>query len=315
MKKIHLGLAIVILITTLIYSMSQQKNDHILNIGILQYVEHPSLSATRQGFVEELDKLGYRQGKNLKITYLNAGADVSNLQSMSEKLTSQNDLVFAIATPAAQSLANVSQDVPVLFSAVSDPNSAGLSTNSKTSSIIVTGTSDAAPIKQQINLLAKVVKPKSSIGLIYNSGEANSKAEATKAQKLLTESGYNVVLKTVTSTNDINQTLEALAKQVDGLFLVNDNTIASAMPLVAQISQQHHLPVIGGSQDMVQAGGLATYGLNYKELGKQTARMVIRVQAHNKKDNPIPVETAQEIQLVINQKTAKALDINPDILK
>lgn len=304
------ALAVASLILPMTGAQLVQAQEEI-RLGILQYVEHDSLDAARDGFIDALAEAGYAEGENLTINYLNAGADNANLQSMAETLGNGNDYIFAIATPAAQSVANAVTDIPVYFSAVTDPVSAGLVESLEAPGKNITGTIDAGPIKEQVDLLLSIAPDAEKIGIIYNSGETNSKGEAEKATEYLEELGKEVITGTVTSTNDISQVMSNLVKEVDAIFTVTDNTIASAMPLVGDLAKEAGLPVVGGSKDMIVENGLATYGLDYYELGKQTAQMLLRQIEGNLDTATIPVELAAVLELVVNKDYAEAIGIDP----
>jgi putative ABC transport system substrate-binding protein len=260
------------------------------------------------GWRDGLEEAGYVEGENLILNYLNASGDTANLQSMSENVTNSSDYIFAIATPAAQAIANVEQTKPVLFSSVSDPVGAGLVENLEDPEANITGTTDAGPIEDQVALLQAVVPDAERVGIIYNSGEANSVSEAEKATATLEEAGIEVVEATVTSTNDISQIMSGLVNDdVDAVFTVTDNTIASAMSLVGDLALEAELPIIGGSKDMTLANGLTTYGLDYYELGKQTAGMLVEIIESGE---IIPVESADALELVVNEENAETLGLD-----
>lgn len=300
-----------IVVSGLSHTQTVSAQDDMINIGILQYVEHDSLDANRDGFIAGLDEAGYVDGDNINITVLNAAADNSNLQTMAETLANDNDYIFAIATPAAQSVANVVTDIPVYFSAVTDPVDARLVESLDQPGGNVTGTTDGGPITEQVDLLLSIVPEAQKIGIIYNSGETNSLGEATKAVEYMESLGKEAVVSTVTSTNDINQAMSALVSEVDAIFTVTDNTIASAMPLVGDLAKEAGLAVVGGSKDMIVENGLATYGLDYYELGKQTAQMLIRQIEEELETANIPVESAAVLELVVNEDYAEAIGIDP----
>ena len=307
-----LAVASLILPMTSVQLVQAQEE---IRLGILQYVEHDSLDAARDGFIDALAEGGYVEGENLVINYLNAGADNANLQSMAETLGNGNDYIFAIATPAAQSVANAVTNLPVYFSAVTDPVSAGLVESLEAPGKNITGTIDAGPIKEQVDLLLSIAPDAEKIGIIYNSGETNSKGEAEKATEYLEALGKEVITGTVTSTNDISQVMGNLVKEVDAIFTVTDNTIASAMPLVGDLAKEAGLPVVGGSKDMIVENGLATYGLDYYELGKQTAQMLLRQIEGNLDTATIPVESAAILELVVNKDYAEAIGIDPTTIQ
>lgn len=305
-------LAAVLLGVVTPFSAFAQEN---ISVGILQYVEHDSLNQTREGFIDGLAEAGYVEGENLTLNYLNAAADNANLQTMSETLSNDNDYLFAIATPAAQSLANVESETPIYFSAVSDPVGSGLVESLETPGKNVTGTTDAGPIEEQVELLISIVPEAETVGIIYNSGEANSKSEAEKAIAVMEEKGLSVLESTVISTNDISQAMNALVGNVDAVFTVTDNTIASAMPLVGDMAIEADLPLVGGSKDMALENGLTTYGLDYYELGKQTAQMLVRQIEEEMDTAEIPVESAAVLELVVNETYAQAIGIDPSSIQ
>ncbi|MGO3202084.1 MAG: ABC transporter substrate binding protein [Ruoffia tabacinasalis] len=308
-RYLKTALVSLLALGTIAAPMSAQAQDQEeINVGVLQFVEHESLDQNYQGFIDGLEEAGYVEGENLTLNYLNASGDTANLQSMSENVTNSSDYIFAIATPAAQAIANVEQKKPVLFSSVSDPVGAGLVENLEEPEANITGTTDAGPIEDQVALLQAVVPDAERVGIIYNSGEANSMSEAEKATAALEAAGIEVVEATVTSTNDISQVMSGLVNDdVDAVFTVTDNTIASAMTLVGDLALEAGLPIIGGSKDMALANGLTTYGLDYYELGKQTAGMLVEIIESGE---IIPVESADTLELVVNEENAETLGLD-----
>lgn len=308
-RYLKTALVSLLALGTIAAPMSAQAQDQEeINVGVLQFVEHESLDQNYQGFIDGLEEAGYVEGENLTLNYLNASGDTANLQSMSENVTNSSDYIFAIATPAAQAIANVEQKKPVLFSSVSDPVGAGLVENLEEPEANITGTTDAGPIEDQVALLQAVVPDAERVGIIYNSGEANSMSEAEKATAALEAAGIEVVEATVTSTNDISQVMSGLVNDdVDAVFTVTDNTIASAMTLVGDLALEAELPIIGGSKDMALANGLTTYGLDYYELGKQTAGMLVEIIESGE---IIPVESADTLELVVNEENAETLSLD-----
>ena len=283
-----------------------------VNVGILQYMEHDSLSKAREGFISELEEADYIEGENLTINYQNAQGDQANLQSMSESLIGENEVILSIATPAAQSLATVTQEDPILFTAVTDPVDAGLVADNEVPGGNVTGTSDMVPIEAQVALLLSLAKDAETVGIIYNSSEPNSKIQADLAQKAIEAEGLEVKTLTVTTTNDVQQVMTTLAQEVDAVYIPTDNTLASTMPTVGEIALEYKLPVIPGSAEMVEAGGLATYGINYEELGRQTAQMALQIIEEGAETAEMPVETSNNLELVINEEVAESLGIDPE---
>lgn len=308
MKKLTALLTLGLLTATLAACQPSSKTasgDKTVSVGILQYVEHESLTAARQGFEEELEKQGY----TIKWDYQNAQADQSQLQTMSEQLVGDNDLVLAIATPAAQSLALATTETPVLFTAVTDPVSAHLVGALDKPDGLLTGTSDQAPIDKQIELIKQVSPAAKTVGILYTTSEPNSEIQVKQAKQALDKAGYEIEVKGISSSNDVQDAASQLMSKVDILFVPTDNTIAATMALIGDLSVDKQVPVIGGSTDMVDVGGLLTYGTNYKELGAQTARQASKL-LNGEKVSAIAVELPENLTLHINHEMAKKLSID-----
>lgn len=306
-------LVVGILLTSLIslHQLKADKKKDVFRIGILQFITHQSLDATREGFVDELAKQGYVEGKNIEIDLQNAQGEQRNLKTISQQLAESSDVVLAIATPSAQSLANTTQTTPVIFSAVTDPVSAKLVESREHPGGNVTGTSDQSSdaISTQINLIKKVLPKAKTIGILYTQSEPNSVVQKDEAKRLLEEKGFTVVEKTILDSNNVKAAAESLMAEVDMVFVPTDNIISSTMETVKQVSIKHKVPVFGGSTEMIAVGGLYNYGTNYEELGRQTARMLIRVLKGEKPEN-IAVELPEKLELHTNQEMADALGID-----
>ena len=306
-------LVVGILLTSLIslHQLKADKKKDVFRIGISQFITHQSLDATREGFVDELAKQGYVEGKNIEIDLQNAQGEQRNLKTISQQLAESSDVVLAIATPSAQSLANTTQTTPVVFSAVTDPVSAKLVESREHPGGNVTGTSDQSSdaISTQINLIKKVLPKAKTIGILYTQSEPNSVVQKDEAKRLLEEKGFTVVEKTILDSNNVKAAAESLMAEVDMVFVPTDNIISSTMETVKQVSIKHKVPVFGGSTEMIAVGGLYNYGTNYGELGRQTARMLIRVLKGEKPEN-IAVELPEKLELHTNQEMADALGID-----
>lgn len=306
-------LVVGILLTSLIilHQLKADKKKDVFRIGISQFITHQSLDATREGFVDELDKQGYVEGKNIEIDLQNAQGEQRNLKTISQQLAESSDVVLAIATPSAQSLANTTQTTPVIFSAVTDPVSAKLVESREHPGGNVTGTSDQSSdaISTQINLIKKVLPKAKTIGILYTQSEPNSVVQKDEAKRLLEEKGFSVVEKTILDSNNVKAAAESLMAEVDMVFVPTDNIISSTMETVKQVSIKHKVPVFGGSTEMIAVGGLYNYGTNYEELGRQTARMLIRVLKGENPEN-IAVELPEKLELHTNQEMADALGID-----
>lgn len=323
MKKRLLGLSILSAVALLTLSAcgnekktDGEKNDDHKTIGVLQPVEHGSLDAAFEGFKEGLADEGFKEGDNLTITYSNAQNDQAQLKSMSEKLVrGKPDLLLGIATPAAQSLLNETTDIPIVVTAVTDLVSAKLVKSDEKPGGNVTGTTDIVPIEDQIALLLSIVPDAKTVGIMYNAGEANSKIQADLAEKALKDAGVKAKVLTANSTNDVQQVTTSLAKDADAIYIPTDNTFASAAAVIGEVAKEKKIPVIAGSIEQVEEGGLATVGIDYKSLGKQTGVMAAKILKGEATPADMPVEKAKEFDLYVNKDMAEALDIDPDSIK
>ncbi|HEL2526036.1 TPA: ABC transporter substrate-binding protein [Streptococcus suis] len=290
-------------------SSSEQASSDVVKVGVLQHMEHESLTAAREGFVAELEANGYKEGEKLVLDYQNAQGDQANLQTISEQLIDGNDIVLAIATPSAQSLATVSTETPIVFTAVTDPLSADLVESIEKPGGLLTGTSDQAPIDKQVELLGQAVPDAKTVGILYTTSERNSEVQVEQAKELLEKAGYKVVVKGITSSNEVQDATTSLMKDVDALFIPTDNTVASTMTMIGELSVEHKVPVIGGSTDMVDEGGLLTYGTNYEALGRQTAKMAIKI-IEGANVSETAVEYPETVSLHVNEEMAQKLGID-----
>ncbi|XJS10396.1 ABC transporter substrate-binding protein [Aerococcaceae bacterium WGS1372] len=294
-------------------SQVAQAQEEPIKIGVVQYVEHEALDAVLKGFQETLDKSGYADRIEWDIN--NASGNQSSLQSLSEKVARDNDILFAIATPAAQALASVEQEKPIFIAAVTDAVTAGLVESNEAPGRNVTGTSDMAPIEEQVDLLIRNFPDVETVGLIYNSSEVNSQVQAELAVEYLEQQGLNTEVQTVISTNDISQVMNSLVGQVNAMFMVTDNTIDSAITLVGDIAKEAGIPTIGSSDSVVRANGLATLSNSYEDYGIQTAEMVIRMLDEGLTPAEMPVELGKDFQVIVNEDFAEAIGVDPASIK
>lgn len=311
-----LGLAGLLLLGGCSNNKKSDSGQSVKHVGVLQVVQHPSLDKAYEGFKKGLKEEGYVEGKNLKIDYQNAQNSQDNLKSMSEKLVNEkSDLILGIATPAAQSVANATQDIPTVVTAVTDLKAAKLVNSDAKPGRNVTGTTDMVSIDKQIKLLLSIVPKAKTIGVMYNAGEANSKIQADLAIKALKKAGVKVLVKTANTTNDVQQVTETLAGKVQGIYVPTDNTFASASSIIGKVVKEKKIPLVAGSTDQVKTGGLASIGIDYEKLGEQTGKMAAKILAGKAKPANMPVEKANELKLVVNHKMAKALGIDPKTIK
>lgn len=283
-----------------------------VSIGINQFMEHESLNQSRQGFLDEMEKQGYKEGDNLSVDYKNAQGDQANLQSIAQQLAGNHDLILNIATPSAQSMANADKETPQLFTAVTDPVEAKLVESMDKPGANITGTSDKADTAVLVDLLLKADPDIQTIGIIYNSSEINSETQYEEAKEEIESRGLKVESAAVASTNDVQSAISALADKVDGIYVPTDNTIASSISTIGQVLMDKKVPSVAAFGAGVE-GTLASYGVDYEHLGRQTATQAIQI-IEGKKPADLPVELADELEVNVNEEMAEALGIDPATL-
>lgn len=278
-----------------------------LRIGIIQPMEHESLDAAREGFVQALADHGYTDGDTIVLDYQNAQGDSSALLTISQRFVGDDcDLVLAIGTGAAQSIASQTSEIPVLITAVTDPVDAGLVQSSEAPGTNVTGTNDMKPIREQLELIPEILPDAQTVGLLYTSSEDNSILQIEEAKAILEEMNLDYVEQTVTGSNDVQQAVQSIVTRCDAIYIPTDNTFASAMPLVGSVVMESGTPVICGATGMVEAGGLITLGLNYYNLGYQTGEMAVQV-LEGADPASMPVQSQNQYDYVVNEEMLSAL--------
>lgn len=294
------------------------SNQKVVNVGIVQLVEHPALDAANKGFIDGLASKGYKENVNIKFDRQNAQADQSNLQNISQRFVNNNvDLVCAIATPAAQSVANATKTIPIVATAVTDYEEAKLVVTNKEPKGNVTGTTDMNPIAEQVDLLMKILPNAKRVGTIYCSSEVNSQMQVRVMKEYAESKGLVVEEATVSTVNDIQQAAQSLMGKVDVIYVPTDNVMASAIPTLVGVTDGAKIPLICGEANHVKAGGLATLGVDYYKLGFQTGEMAADILSGKAKPESMPIQSLKEMQTTINETVAKKLGITipEDLLK
>ncbi|HHU68643.1 ABC transporter substrate-binding protein [Corynebacterium sp.] len=275
------------------------------SIGINQLVQHPALDAATEGFKEALADAGV----DVSYDEQNANGEQATALTIAQQFAGKNlDLVLAVATPAAQATAQNITDIPVLFTAVTDPVSAELVDSEETPGGNVTGTSDVAPIEDQLDLLKELVPDARTVGIVYASGEVNSQVQVDLAKEAAGPRDLEIKTQTVTTANDIQQAVEALG-DVDAIYVPTDNMVVAGIASLVQVAEQKQIPVIAAEAGTVEGGAVATLGIDYKELGRQTGEMALRVLRDGEDTASMPVEKATEFTYVINEDAAERLGV------
>lgn len=288
---------------------SSGESSKVIQIGITQIVEHPALDAAREGFIEGMKEEGYEEGKNIKYELQNAQGEIPTAQMIAQNfVNNKKDLILAIATPTAQATYQTTKDIPIVITAVTDPVEAGLAQSMEKPGTNVTGTSDMTPIGKQFKMLQEILPSAKKVGILYNTSEANSILQVKIAKEAAKELGLEIVEAGITAVNEVQQAAEALAGKVDVIYVPTDNTVVSAMAIVVNTAIKKGIPVIGSEKGQVENGALATEGIDYFKLGKQTAKIAAKI-LKGEKPADLAIETLEETELVINQATAERLKI------
>ena len=223
-------------------------------------------------------------------------------------VSNKEDLIFAIGTPSAQGAFNATKDIPILITAVTDPVKSGLVKSIEKPGTNVTGTSDKIPMKEQFQLLKTLIPKAKNIGIIYNTSESNSEIQLEEAETISKEFNLNVISTGITNVNDIPQSLNSIINKIDVLYLITDNTVASAIPLLVNTCYSKNIPIFGGERAHVVSGAIATIGIDYYKLGLQTAEAAVKIIDGNIPQE-IPVGNLKDMELVINEDAIKKLNI------
>lgn len=276
-------------------------------IAISQYVEHPSLDATREGFMAALKDAGIVENENLQLDYNNAQADPANNVSIAQKIAGeQYDLVLAIATPPAQAVAQQVKNSPILFAAVTDPLDAKLVDNLDQPGGNISGASDTNPeaITKLMDFIAGNFTDVKTVGVVLNQGEPNAVVMTDLAEKALEQHGIKLVKASVTNTSEVKQAAESLVGRVDALYITLDNTVVEAVSTIVQIANENDLPFFSSDRDTVENGAFATVGFKYYDHGYQVGQMAVDVLKNGKKVGDMKVTVPDKLDLILNLQAA-----------
>lgn len=299
MRKILVVAAASLLLSSSAFAQS-------VKVAVTAIVEHPSLDAVREGVREGLANAGYKEGDNLEFIFESAQGNPATAAQIAREFAGMSpDVIVPIATPSAQAVAGATRTIPVVFSAVTDPVSAGLAASNEEPGGNVTGVSDLTPVVDHIALIKELVPSVQKIGFVYNPGEANSVALLELFKAAAEDQGLSVVEAMANRTADVQNAARSLVGQVDAMYVPTDNTVVSAFEAIVGVAEENDLPLISGDTDSVSRGAVAAVGFDYYQVGLQTADVVLRVL---KGENPgqIPVTFATGSDLVLNKKAAEA---------
>lgn len=284
------------------------KGEEVYRVGVIQYASHPSLDAAREGFIDRLKSLGL----NIEEEFENAQGDTATLKSISQNLASKDlDLILAIATDSAISIASETEETPIVGTAITDYEGAGLVESNGRPGANLTGTTDMNPVEKQIQLIRQLVPGVQTVGLLYSADEPNSLVQIEMAKAELDKLGIAYEERTAASVVDITQVATSLVGKVEAIYVPTDNMIASAMPNLVSITDPAGIITVVGAIAMVDDGGTATFGLDYYALGEAAGEMAYRILAEGEDPAEMPIESLKEedFAFAYNQESLDACGI------
>lgn len=294
---------------TLLAAAGLLQAQEVRTVAITQIVEHPALDAVYQGVKDELAAQGFNEGENLKVMHESAQGNAAIASQIARKFVGDSpDVIVAIATPSAQTVAAAARNVPVIFSAVTDPVGAKLVPALEASGTNISGVSDMLPIDKHLDMLLRVMPDAKRIGTVYNPGEANAVSLVDLLEERLAARGLELVKAAATKTSEVLGASRSLVGEVDAIYLTTDNTVISAVEAVISVGERASIPVFAADTATVSRGAVAALGFNYYNHGRQTGAMVARV-LNGKKPGDMPVETMDTLDLFVNPAAAERMGI------
>ncbi|MDU4642355.1 MAG: ABC transporter substrate-binding protein [Negativicoccus massiliensis] len=312
-KAAWVGLAGIVLCGALAgcgATVEHQQSGTPYSVGLVQIVQHPALDEAARGIADGMTQAGLKEGTDYTLESQNAQGDQSNLDTIVRHfLFSKKQLIYAVATPAAQAVANATHEIPVVATAVTDFAAAGLVKDESRPQTNVTGTSDRTDLKAQLDLMRKLTPQVKTLGVIYNAGEVNSELQVKALEPAAQALGMTVKKFTVASVNDIPQTAHQMTGQVDAVYVPTDNVVASALPALIAVTNEKNIPVYGAEIAHVKNGALASVSVDYYKLGLRAGMMGAQILKGEAKPETMPIETQTELVPVLNRAQAELLGI------
>lgn len=287
----------------------KKADDGKKQIAVVQVMQHGSLDAANQGFLDGLKERGYGTDK-ISVDQQNAQGDQSNLKTIASRFKSNRpDLICAISTPAAQAVANEIHDLPIIGCAITDFETAKLVKSNSRPETNVTGVNDRGPVEKQVDMGLKFLPAAKRLGLIYSSSEVNSQIQADQAKAHAASLGLTVVERTVSSVNDIQQVAESMVGQVDFIYVPTDNVIASSIPTLVKVTDPAKIPVFVGADSMAKDGALGSLSVDFYKSGIQAGHMAADVLDGKIKTQDTAIEDPEVLEVIINKKSAETLGL------
>lgn len=317
MKKRSMLLAAVLTGTMMgtLVSGSVMAEEESYTIGISQFAEHGSLDNCREGFLEGLKEAGIEEGVNLEVIFENAQSDTGTASTISDSFVSQGvDMICAIATPSAMSAYNscMDTDIPVIYTAVSDPVGAGLANEDGSSAGNITGTADQLPVEEQLQMIRDLMPEAETIGILYTTSEANSLSTIEQYKEAAGDYGFEIVESGINTIADVEMAAADLAGKVDCINNLTDNTVVSALQTVLAAANEAGIPVFGSEVEQVKNGCMASMGIDYVELGKQTGAMAAQVLKGEAAASDLEYQVCSGASLYVNTAAAEGIGFELD---
>ncbi len=312
MKKSITTLVMATAAVLTLTACGKEAEEAAYTVGISQFAEHGSLDNCREGFLQGLAEAGIEEGKNLTIVFDNAQADMGTASTIADSYVSQKvDLICAIATPTAMSAYNscLNTDIPVIYTAVSDPVEAGLAGEDGSSVGNITGTSDALPVAEQLAMIRQMLPEAKTIGIIYTTSETNSVSTIAEYKENAAEYGFEIVDTGINTIADVPMAAADMAAKVDCITNLTDNTVVSALQTVLDEAEKQKIPVFGSEVEQVKSGCVASMGLDYVALGRQTGAMAAKVLKGEAKASEMPFEVISGASLYLNTAAAEKIGL------
>ena len=289
--------------------------DEKKSVAVTAIVEHPALDSVRDGVLDALKQAGFEPGKNLDWQFQTAQGNTATAAQIARKFVgAQPDAIVAIATPSAQAVVAATKTVPVVYSAVTDPVAAQLVPTMDASGTNVSGVSDLLAMDKQVELIKKIMPGAKRVGMVYNPGEANSVVVVKQLQELLSKSGMSLVEAAAPRTVDVGSAARSLIGKVDVIYTSTDNNVVSAYESLVKVGNDAKIPLIASDTDSVKRGAVAALGVNYRDLGVQTGKIVVRI-LNGENPGAIPSETSAKVELFVNLGAAAKQGVTlPDAL-
>ncbi|HNR65410.1 MAG TPA: ABC transporter substrate-binding protein [Atribacterota bacterium] len=311
-RSIRIFLCIT-LIFVLLLSLSNSISAEQLKIGISQIVRHPALDACREGFISGMEKAGYAEGTDVVYDFQDAQGEFSNAIAIMQKFKDDKvDMIVAISTPIVQAAAQVTSEIPVIIGAITDPVAANVVKSWESSGNNLTGMSDAAPNRTQLELIPRFFPKAKRVGTIYNAGEANSVVQVELSQEICQELGLELVEVTASNSAEVLMAVQSLVGRVDLFYIVTDNVAVSAFSSIVKVSLEEKIPIIVADPTMVLEGALASFGIDYFSLGEKSAEKAVQV-LQGKLPTEVPIgklENPEDLTFIVNIDNARQLNLD-----